>query len=96
MLQKVRCVQSSDKGRGAVFATGSPLCNSLADAYTMQIYLQYKDMEKSRLSVFDNWVKTFARPEKVAEVNVDVQHYRYVTRFSKFFKLTVRPTICLK
>lgn len=87
MLQKVRSVQVSDKGHGVVFATGSPLCNSLADAYTMQMYLQYEDMERNRLEVFDNWVKTFAKPEKVAEVDVDAQHYRYVTRFSKFFNL---------
>jgi DNA methylase len=87
MLQKVRSVQVSDKGHGVVFATGSPLCNSLADTYTMQMYLQYEDMERNRLEGFDNWVKTFAKPEKVAEVDVDAQHYRYVTRFSKFFNL---------
>ena len=87
MLQKVRCVQYSDGGRGAVFATGTPLCNSLADAYVMQMYLQNEELEKRHLDVFDNWIKTFARPERVAEVDVDTQHYRYVTRFAKFFNL---------
>ncbi len=88
MLQKIRCVQNAPGGRGVVFATGTPLCNSLADAYVMQYYLQHDEMEAAHLDVFDNWVKTFARPERVAEVDVDTQHYRYVTRFAKFFNLT--------
>lgn len=87
MLYKIRFVQDSDMGRGVVFATGTPLCNSLADAYVMQYYLQFQDLKERNLSNFDNWVKTFARPEKVAEVDVDTQHYRYVTRFAKFFNL---------
>ncbi len=87
MLQKVRYVQDSDEGRGVVFATGTPLCNSLADAYVMQTYLQNEDLTERHLDVFDNWIKTFARPERVAEVDVDTQHYRYVTRFAKFFNL---------
>ena len=87
MLQKVRYVQDSDEGRGVVFATGTPLCNSLADAYVMQIYLQNDELVEMHLDVFDNWIKTFARPERVAEVDVDTQHYRYVTRFAKFFNL---------
>ena len=87
MLQKVRYIQDSIEGRGVVFATGTPLCNSLADAYTMQIYLQNDELTEMHLDVFDNWVKTFARPERLAEVDVDTQHYRYVTRFAKFFNL---------
>ena len=87
MLQKVRCVQNSDEGRGVVFATGTPLCNSLADAYVMQYYLQYKDLSETHLDTFDNWVKTFARPERVAEVDVDTRHYRFVQRFAKFYNL---------
>ena len=88
MLQKVRYVQDSVEGRGVVFATGTPLCNSLADAYVMQVYLQNDDLMERHLDVFDNWIKTFARPERVAEVDVDTQHYRYVTRFAKFFNLS--------
>ena len=72
MLQKVRYVQNSDFGKGVVFATGTPLCNSLADAYTLQMYLQYDDMRKRHFDVFDNWVKTFTKPEKVVEVDVCV------------------------
>ncbi len=87
MLEKVRFVQNSDFGKGVVFATGTPLCNSLADAYTLQMYLQYDDMRKRHFDVFDNWVKTFTRPEKVVEVDVDSQHYRYVNKFTKFYNL---------
>ena len=87
MLQKVRFVQNTNNGRGVVFATGTPLSNSLSDAYAMQIYLQYEDMVSGELETFDNWIKTFARPERVAEIDMDTQHYRFVTRFAKFFNL---------
>lgn len=87
LLSKIRCVQSQNQGRGVVFATGTPICNSLSDAYTMQIYLQYDELKKSRLDIFDNWVKTFARPEQVAEIDVSTKNYRMVTRFARFFNL---------
>ena len=87
LLNKVRCIQSQNNGRGVVFATGTPLCNSISDAYTMQIYLQYEDLMKRNLDVFDNWVKTFAKPERVAEIDVDTKNYRMVTRFARFFNL---------
>lgn len=57
MLQKVRCVQENNNGRGVVFATGTPLCNSISDAYAMQIYLQYDVLKQTHLDRFDNWVK---------------------------------------
>lgn len=87
LLSKIRCVQSQNQGRGVVFATGTPICNSLSDAYTMQIYLQYDELKKGRLDIFDNWVKTFARPEQVAEIDVSTKNYRMVTRFARFFNL---------
>ncbi len=87
LLGKIRYVQNSECGHGVVFATGTPLCNSLADAYVMQVYLQSEDLKVAHLDVFDNWIKTFARPERVAEVDVDTAHYRYVTRFAQFHNL---------
>ncbi|WP_295917096.1 sce7726 family protein [uncultured Anaerovibrio sp.] len=87
MLQKVRYVQESAVGRGVVFATGTPLCNSLADVYIMQVYLQNDDLIDRHLDVFDNWIKTFTRPERVAEIDVNTRHYRYVNRLVKFFNL---------
>ena len=53
----------------------------------MQFYLQYEELKRFNLDNFDNWVKTFARPERVAEVDVDTSHYRFVTRFAVFFNL---------
>lgn len=87
MMQKIRCVQQNNGGRGAVFATGTPLCNSISDAYAMQMYLQPEVMAETKLDVFDNWVRTFASPEQVCEVDVDTSKFRFVRRFSKFFNL---------
>lgn len=87
MMQKIRSVQINNDGRGAVLATGTPLCNSISDAYAMQMYLQPEEMAKSKLDVFDNWVRTFAKPEQVCEVDVDTSKFRFVRRFSKFFNL---------
>lgn len=87
MLHKVRCVQNSANGRGAVFATGTPLCNSISDAYTMQVYLQYEDLERGHLDQFDNWVKTFAKPEQLMEIDVDTSKYRMIRKFSRFHNL---------
>ena len=88
MLQKVRCVQAQNNGRGVVFATGTPLCNSIADAYVMQMYLQYEELTKHHLDVFDNWIKTFALVQNVCEVDVDASKYRFITKIAKFFNLT--------
>lgn len=87
MLHKVRCVQESNQGRGVVFATGTPLCNSISDAYAMQMYLQYDKMRETHLDRFDNWVKSFAKPERVCEIDVDTSKYRFVLRFARFFNL---------
>ena len=87
MLAKVRCVQDANSGRGAVFATGTPLCNSIADTYVMQTYLQNDELKKHNLDKFDNWVKTFAKPEQVCEIDVDTSKFRFVNRFARFFNL---------
>lgn len=88
LLEKVWCVQHSNGGRGAVFATGTPLCNSISDVYAMQMYLQHDLLQARRLDRFDNWVKTFARPEQMCEIDVNSSGFRFVRRFSKFFNLT--------
>lgn len=87
LLHKVRHVQGTNGGRGVVFATGTPLCNSISDAYAMQLYLQYEELEKTHLDVFDNWVKTFALPEQLCEIDVDTSKFRFVRKFSRFFNL---------
>ena len=87
LLHKVRHIQQNNDGRGIVFATGTPLCNSISDAYAMQMYLQYDELQESHLDVFDNWVKTFAKPEQICEIDVDASKFRFVRKFSKFFNL---------
>ena len=87
MLHKIRSIQNSENGRGAVFATGTPLCNSISDAYTMQVYLQYDELEKCHLDQFDNWVKTFAKPEQLMEIDVDTSKYRMIRKFVRFHNL---------
>ncbi len=87
MMQKIRCVQQNNGGRGAVLATGTPLCNSISDAYAMQMYLQYDKLCEIDLEKFDNWVKTFALPEQLCEIDVDTSKFRFVRRFSRFFNL---------
>lgn len=87
MLTKVRAVQEANQGGGVVFATGTPLCNSISDAYAMQMYLQYDELKASRLDRFDNWVKSFAKPERVWEIDVDTAKFRSKYRFSRFFNL---------
>jgi len=87
MFHKVRCVQENNQGRGVVFATGTPLCNSISDAYAIQMYLQYDKMKETHLDRFDNWVKSFAKPERVCEIDVDTSKYRFVLRFARFFNL---------
>ena len=53
----------------------------------MQMYLQYDKMKETHLDRFDNWVKSFAKPERVCEIDVDTSKYRYVLRFARFFNL---------
>jgi hypothetical protein len=87
MLHKAHCVQANNGGRGVVFATGTPLCNSIADTYTMQCFLQYDELKAKGLERFDNWAKSFARVESVCEVDVDTSGFRIVERFKEFFNL---------
>lgn len=87
MLHKVWAVQEANNGRGVIFATGTPICNSISDTYAMQMYLQYDQLKKVHLERFDNWVKTFAKPQRVCEIDVDTSKFRFVNRFSSFFNL---------
>ena len=88
MQKKVECVQLVNGGRGVVFATGTPLCNSISDTYAMQSYLQPNELKKKKINLFDNWVKTFAEPEDCCEIDVDTSSFRVVSRFKRFHNLT--------
>ena len=87
MLNKVRCVQRMNNGRGVVFATGTPITNSVTDIFVMQTYLQYGELSFLELHHFDNWAATFGETVTDFEVDVDTSTYRLATRFSKFHNL---------
>lgn len=88
MLCKIRSVQQTNNDdRGAVFATGTPLTNSIADTYVMQIYLQSELMKKAHLDQFSNWLKTFGNIEDRTEIDVNARTFRTVTRLGRFVNL---------
>ena len=87
MMEKVRIVQRDNKGRGVVFATGTPITNSLTDIYVMQRYLQSEELKRLDIYHFDSWVGMFAERVSELEIGVDVNRFRIATRFSKFHNL---------
>ncbi len=91
MLDKVRFIQNN--GGGVVFATGTPITNSITDAFVMQYYLQYGELELLDLQSFDSWIGMFAEKQTEFEVDVDTSKYRLATRFSKFHNLPELTTI---
>lgn len=84
MMDKVRIVQNQNMGKGVVMATGTPITNSITDAYIMQKYLQYGQLKLLDLQNFDSWVANFAEPTTNFEIDVDTSSYRMATRFSEF------------
>ena len=85
MLDKVRFVQRENGG--IIFATGTPITNSITDAFVMQYYLQYGELELLDLQSFDSWVGMFAEKQTEFEIDVDTNNFRLATRFSKFHNL---------
>lgn len=87
MYEKVKCVQKMNGGGGVVFATGTPITNSLSDAFVMQKYLQSGELSLTGLDTFDSWIGNFAERSTEFEIDVDTSSYRLATRFSKFHNL---------
>ena len=87
MMDKVHFVQRQNSGRGVVFATGTPITNSLTDAFVMQQYLQSGELAMLGLQNFDSWIGTFAERVTDFEVDVDTSSYRLATRFARFHNL---------
>ena len=81
MYLKVRHVQTVNDGGGVVFATGTPIANSMAEMFTMQRYLQPEDLQKHNLGHFDSWAATFGEPVTAMELAPDGAGYRLNTRF---------------
>lgn len=93
MLNKVRFIQKTNNGGGVVFATGTPITNSLTDIFVMQQYLQSGELALLNLGNFDSWIGMFAQAETGFEIDVDTTTFRIATRFSKFHNLPELTTI---
>jgi N12 class adenine-specific DNA methylase len=87
MYLKVRHIQSKNEGGGVVFATGTPIANSMAEMFTMQRYLQPDDLQKHKLHHFDGWAATFGEPVTAMELAPDGAGYRLNTRFARFINV---------
>ena len=87
MFMKCRYLDEKTGGKGIVFATGTPVSNSMTELYTMQRYLQYDELVKNDLHNFDAWASTFGEVETQLEVSPDGSGFRNKTRFSKFYNL---------
>ena len=87
MMDKVHLVQKNNNGGGVVMATGTPITNSITDAFVMQKYLQSGELALLDLQSFDAWVGMFAEKSTEFEIDVDTSGYRLATRFSKFHNL---------
>jgi len=85
MMDKVRMVQKT--GGGVIMATGTPITNSITDAYIFQKYLQSGELGLLDLQSFDSWIGMFAERVTEFEIDVDTSSYRLATRFSKFHNL---------
>ena len=87
MFLKCRYMDEVTGGRGIVFATGTPVSNSMTELYTMQRYLQYGTLQQKALSQFDCWASTFGETTTAIELAPEGTGYRARTRFAKFFNL---------
>ncbi|MBR3429043.1 MAG: DEAD/DEAH box helicase family protein [Clostridia bacterium] len=87
MFLKCRYMDEVTGGRGIVFATGTPVSNSMTELYTMQRYLQYGTLQQKSLSQFDCWASTFGETTTAIELAPEGTGYRARTRFAKFFNL---------
>lgn len=87
LFMKCRYLDEITDGKGVVFATGTPISNSMTELYTMQRYLQYNKLSEQRLSNFDAWASTFGETITALELSPEGNGYRAKTRFAKFFNL---------
>ena len=87
MFMKCRYMDELTGGRGVIFATGTPVSNSMTELYTMQRYLQYGTLQRMGLGHFDCWASTFGETTTAIELAPEGTGYRARTRFAKFFNL---------
>ena len=87
LFMKCRYLDEITGGRGTVFATGTPISNSMVELYTIQRYLQYNTLVKNGLQHFDAWASTFGETVTAVELTPEGTGYRAKTRFAKFYNL---------
>ena len=87
MFMKTRYLDELTGGRGVIFATGTPISNSMVELYTMQRYLQYDTLVQGGLQFFDAWASTFGETVSAIELAPEGTGYRLKTRFAKFYNL---------
>lgn len=87
LFMKTQYLDELTDGRGTVFATGTPISNSMVELYTMQRYLQYKTLVRNGLQHFDAWASTFGETVTAIELAPEGTGYRAKTRFAKFYNL---------
>jgi len=87
LFMKTQYLDEEKNGRGTVFATGTPISNSMVELYTVQRYLQYKELVKQGLQHFDAWASTFGQTVTAIELAPEGTGFRSKTRFAKFYNL---------
>ena len=87
LFMKCRYLDEITGGRGTVFATGTPISNSMVELYTIQRYLQYNTLVKNNLQHFDAWASTFGETITAVELTPEGSGYRAKTRFARFYNL---------
>ncbi len=87
LFMKCRYLDEITGGRGTVFATGTPISNSMVELYTIQRYLQYATLERNNLQHFDAWASTFGETVTAVELTPEGTGYKAKTRFARFYNL---------
>src|SRR5574344_1600118 len=87
LFMKCRYLDEITGGKGVIFATGTPISNSMVELYTMQRYLQYNELAQRNLQQFDAWASTFGETVTAIELSPEGTGYRAKTRFAKFYNL---------
>ena len=87
LFMKCRYLDEITGGRGTIFATGTPISNSMVELYTIQRYLQYNTLQRNGLQHFDAWASTFGETVTAVELTPEGTGYRAKTRFAKFYNL---------
>lgn len=93
LFMKTRYLDETTGNKGTVFATGTPVSNSMAEIYTMQRYLQHDTLERMSLQHFDSWASTFGETVTAVELAPEGTGYRAKTRFARFYNLPELMTV---